>query len=85
VPVPSILADPVLSLFNAQGVRIGYNDNWQQNPLQATNIAATGLQPPNGLDSAMVIRLAPGPYIAIISGGNGTTGNAYIQVYRLNP
>lgn len=83
-PNPSFLADPVLTLYNAQGVRLASNDNWQQDSLQTTTIAATGLAPANGLESAINLTLAPGAYTAVLSGGNGATGNGLLQVFHLN-
>ncbi|MBV9009010.1 MAG: S8 family serine peptidase [Verrucomicrobia bacterium] len=80
--VPNVLADPVLTLHNAQGTTIAANDNWQQDSLQATQIQQVGLAPANGLESAITLALAPGSYTAVLSGGNNTTGNALVQVYR---
>lgn len=81
--VPATLGDPVLTLFNAQGVRIAANDNWQQASDQATQIEAAHLAPGNGLESAINLTLLPGSYTAVLSGGNNTIGNALVQVYHL--
>ena len=45
---------------------------------------ATGLAPTNNLESAIVVTLNPGPYTAILSGKNNTTGVALIEAYDLN-
>lgn len=83
--VPNVLADPVLTLYNAQGTRLASNDNWQQDSLQATAITVAALAPANGLESAIAVTLAPGNYTAVLSGGNNTIGNALLQVYHLAP
>jgi hypothetical protein len=57
------------------------NDNWKSN--QQTEIQASGYSPPNDLESAIAITLAPGNYTAILSGKNNSTGNALVEVYGL--
>jgi hypothetical protein len=44
----------------------------------------TEIPPPNNLESAVLIALAPGNYTAILSGVNNATGNALIEVYAVN-
>jgi hypothetical protein len=78
----NVLQNPSLGLFNDQGVRIQFNDDWQSD--QANDIIATGLQPSNAAESAIVRTLTPGNYTAIVTGVNGTTGIALVEVYGLN-
>jgi hypothetical protein len=78
----NVLQNPTLSLFNDQGTRIQFNDDWRSD--QETEIIATGLQPPNNSESALVRTLTPGNYTAIVQGVNGTTGIALVEVYGLN-
>jgi hypothetical protein len=80
--IANTLQNPTLSLFNDQGIRIQFNDDWQND--QQDEIIATGLQPSNPAESAMVRTLLPGNYTAIVSGVNGTTGVALVEVYALN-
>src|SRR5213078_4350387 len=47
-------------------------------------IIATGIPPTNDLESAIVAILAPGAYTAIVSGRNGTSGVALVEVYDLS-
>ena len=42
-----------------------------------------GAPPPNTLESAILVTLAPGAYTAIVGGANGTTGAAVIGVYEV--
>ena len=50
---------------------------------QQTEIEATGLQPQDDLESAVLETLAPGAYTAIVAGRGGGTGVALVEVYRL--
>jgi len=80
--VPNVLADPVLDLRDANGNEVMTNDNWKNN--QETEIQASGYAPPNDLESAILITLAPGNYTAILSGKNKSSGNGLVEVYDLN-
>jgi hypothetical protein len=80
--VPNVLADPVLNLRDANGNSVATNDNWKNT--QQSQIEASGYAPPNDLESAIAITLAPGNYTAILSGKNNGTGNALIEAYALN-
>jgi hypothetical protein len=79
--VASPLANPKLSLHDANGNVIANNDNWQDS--QQADIAATGKAPPNTKESAILALLAPGNYTAIVTGKNGTTGVGLIEFYSL--
>jgi CSLREA domain-containing protein len=82
INLTNVLQNPSLGLFNDQGMRIQFNDDWQTD--QQAEIIATGLQPSNPAESAIVRSLAPGNYTAIVQGVNGTTGIALVEVYGLN-
>jgi len=79
--VSGVLADPMLQLVDGSGKTIFINDNWKD--LQPTGIQATGLAPPNDLESAIRIALQPGNYTAILSGKNDTTGVGLVEVYDI--
>jgi uncharacterized delta-60 repeat protein len=79
--VTSPLANPTLSLRDANGNVIANNDNWQDS--QQADIAATGKAPPNTKESAILALLAPGNYTAVVAGKNGTTGVGLIEFYSL--
>jgi hypothetical protein len=80
--VASPLANPTLSLRDANANIIANNDDWQDSQ-QAADIAATGKAPPNTKESAILALLAPGNYTAIVTGKNGTTGVGLIEFYSL--
>ena len=79
--VTDALPDPTLELHDSNGALIQSNDNWKDD--QQTEIEATGLQPTNDLESAVLATLAPGAYTAIVAGSGGVTGVALVEVYRL--
>ena len=75
------LPDPRLELHDANGALLASNDNWQSDASQAALISSYGLAPPNNLESAIAISLAPGPYTAIVTGKNNQTGIGLIEIY----
>jgi PKD repeat protein len=78
--VPQPLQDPTIELRNGNGDLIGSNDDWQTD--QKTEIEATGLQPSDPHESAVVLtNFEPGPYTAIVRGKNNTTGNGLVEIY----
>ncbi len=83
--IVNVLADPTLSLHDANGTLLMSDDNWQDNPSQAALILASGLPPQNDLESAIVTTLPPGAYTAIVSGKDGGTGVALAEVFHLVP
>jgi len=81
--VPAPLADPTLSLFDHTGALIATNDNWKQT--QQTQIQTTGLAPPNDLEAAILVTLAPGAYTAFLQGKAMTTGVGLAEAYDVDP
>jgi uncharacterized delta-60 repeat protein len=84
LPFPGTLADPTLNLHDGNGTLIASNNNWREDPVQESAIIATGIPPPDDLESAMVHNLTPGSYTAIVRGVNNTTGIAVVEAYGLN-
>jgi hypothetical protein len=83
VGITGALQDPTLTLKDANGATLIYNDNWQDDPAQAAEIQQAGLAPTDPRESALVATLPPGGYTAIVSGKNNTTGVALVEVYAL--
>jgi hypothetical protein len=81
--VSGALQDPQLELHDASGALLESNDNWQDS-LAASEIAADQLAPSDPRESAIVTRLGPGNYTAIVSGVNNTTGIALVENYTLD-
>jgi hypothetical protein len=84
VPVPGRLLDPALELHDSNGTQIAADDNWQDDPVQASQIQATGIPPSDPRESAIVKSLSPGSYTAIVRGANNATGIGLVEVYDLD-
>lgn len=79
--VPGALVNPTLDLVNSSGTLIRSNDDWQDS--QAVEIEATGLAPNHGAESALMERVAPGAYTAIVRGRDRTTGVGLVEIYDI--
>ena len=75
------LQDPELFLVNSNGGVIAANDNWRQT--QEAEIAATGTEPDDDRESALIAVLPQGNYTAIVRGKNRTTGVGLVEAYDL--
>jgi len=82
--VPNALADPVLELHGPGRFATVNNDNWQDDPVQAALILATGLAPTNNLEAAIDATLNPGAYTAVARGKNNIAGVGLIEVFDLS-
>jgi hypothetical protein len=81
VGVPNTLQNPTLELHNGDGILLYTNNDWQDNPTNAAEVAAAGLAPGDTRESAIAVTLPPGTYTAILAGLNGTSGNAIVEIY----
>src|SRR5439155_1987979 len=83
--VTGALQDPTLELHDSDGTLIASDDNWRDT--QQAEITATGLQPTNDLESAIVATLPASPsgigYTAIVRGVNNSTGVALVEFFEL--
>src|SRR5207248_5424037 len=81
--VTGALADPFLSLFDGARNVLRTNDNWKDT--HQAEIQATGLAPPNDLESAILRTLQPGNYTAVLSSkGGGLPRIGLVEVYDAN-
>ena len=79
--VPNALANPMLELRDRNGALLIANNDWQDNPAQAAELAAAGLAPTNQFESAIATTLPPGPYTVLLAGLNSGTGVGLVEVY----
>ncbi|MSU49391.1 MAG: hypothetical protein EXS37_09950 [Opitutus sp.] len=82
--VTGVLADPKFDVFRAgTAAAIASNDNWDA-PLAATfnAVGAFGLTV-GSRDAALVTSLTPGSYTVQVSGVNGGTGEALVEIYEV--
>jgi hypothetical protein len=85
--VPGLLAQPSLSVVDANGITIATNAGWSTNanPSQvATAGSLAGAFPlqSGSADCALLVTLQPGNYTAVVSGVGGTSGIALVEVYQ---
>jgi hypothetical protein len=76
----NFLANPTLELFQGN-TTLDTNDDWIE---RRAEIEATGLQPSNDFESAIVRTLTPGAYTAIVRGEGNTAGIGLVEVYDLD-
>ncbi len=81
--VPDALANPTLELRDNNGTLLAFNNDWQDDPAQATELIAAGLAPANDLEAAIVATLPPGLYTAVLTGVNNGAGVGLVEVYDL--
>ena len=79
--VPDALADPTLELHDSNGALLLGNNDWQDDPAQATIISGAGLAPTNPLESGIAATLPPGQYTALLAGLNNGTGIGLVEIY----
>jgi autotransporter-associated beta strand protein len=79
--IANALADPTLTLHNAQGAILAFNNDWRDTEQIA--IEGTGIPPSNTKESAILATLAPGNYTGIVRGLNNVTGVGVVEVYHL--
>ncbi len=91
VGLSGVLADPTLELHDSTGGLIAANNDWHVTQVggvitgdQEAAIEATDLAPTHDLESAIVAKLAPGSYTAVVRGTNDGTGVGLAEVYDLN-
>lgn len=80
--VNPVLADPKLQLFQNQTL-LRENDNWQS-ASNASEITATTIPPTDPKEAAILIRLEPGSYTTVVTGADGGTGIALVEVYEMD-
>jgi hypothetical protein len=82
--IDSALADPTLELHDGNGATLVANDNWQDDPVSASQLIALGIAPEDSHESGIYISLPPGAFTAIVAGKNGGTGIGLVEVFNVN-
>ncbi|QYM79518.1 M4 family metallopeptidase [Horticoccus luteus] len=81
--VADILSDPKLEVYR-DGTLIGSNDNWASSLESTFSVVGAFPLETGSKDAAMVLELAAGrPYTIQVSGANGGSGEALVEVYAL--
>lgn len=82
--IANALGDPTLELHDANGVTIAANDNWNDDPASAAELAANGLALPNPNESGIFLTLPAGQFTVVLAGKDGGTGIGLVEIYNLN-
>ena len=80
--ITNALPNTALQLRDQNGTIVRENDNWKTD--QQAALEATGLQPTDDLEAALVDTLPPGQYTAQVRGNPESTGIGVVQVYFLD-
>ena len=83
IGIADALANPTLELRDSNGALLIGNDDWQDDPAQASQISAAGLAPTNDLEAAIIAIPLPGLYTALLAGADQGTGVGLVEVYDL--
>jgi hypothetical protein len=78
-----VLADPTLELHDSNGATLIANDDWESDPVSASQLAAAGLGLSNSQEAGIFTSLPPGAFTAILAGKNGETGIGLVELYNL--
>ncbi|HEY1793956.1 MAG TPA: arylsulfotransferase family protein [Opitutaceae bacterium] len=85
--VSGTLSDPFLTVYNAANASvIASNDDWGGDPEISSAAAAVGAfawTNPASPDCALLVTLPPGAYTANVTGVNGASGAALVEVYEV--
>jgi N-acetylmuramoyl-L-alanine amidase len=79
--ITNALPDTTLQLRDQNGMIVRENDDWETD--QEQELLATGLQPTNAKEAALISTIPPGQYTAQVRGKPETTGIGAVEVYFL--
>jgi hypothetical protein len=79
--ISNALPDTTLQLRDVNGAIVRENDDWESD--QKADLEATGLEPVDPLEAAIVETLPPGQYTAQVRGKPETTGIGVVEIYFL--
>lgn len=83
--VTTTLANPTVTIVDSKGAVVGSNDDWGNSATLSQAAARAGAFPlnTNSADAAVLVVLNPGAYTVVVSGVNGGTGVALVEVYEV--
>jgi len=81
--ISNVLADPTLELHDSNGTTLITNDDWQDDPLSASQLTFHNLAPQDSREAGIFTSLSPGAYTAILAGSGGGTGIGLVEIYNI--
>ena len=84
--VTGVLAQPTLTIYNSSGTSVASNTIWGGGSTLSSAMTQVGAfaLPTTSADSAVLVTLPAGAYTVQVSGVNGTTGNALVEIYEVS-
>lgn len=79
----NVLADPTLELHDSNGTTLISNDNWEDDPVSASQLILHNLAPQDFRESGIFASMPPGAFTAILAGRNGGVGIALVEIYNI--
>jgi hypothetical protein len=79
--IADTLLDPTLELRDSTGALVIANDNWQDNPEQASQLTGLNLALQNPKEAGIFATLQPGAFSAILAGHSQTGGVGLVEIY----
>ena len=79
-----VLANPTLELRDSNGGLLIANDNWQDDPASAAQLAATASPLKIRMNPESSRLCHPGAFTAILGGKNGGTGIGLVEIYNVH-
>jgi hypothetical protein len=73
------ISDPTLTLYDANGTQIAYNNNWQDAP---SGVSQLGFAPSDSREAVIVTNLAPGSYTVMLRDYYNYSGIGSIEMYK---
>jgi sugar lactone lactonase YvrE len=80
--VPGFLVDPKLELY-LEKTKLAENDNWAGALAATFQLVGAFALTPGSRDAALLTTLAPGSYTVQVSGADGGTGEALVEIYEV--
>ncbi|MDQ3115043.1 MAG: aryl-sulfate sulfotransferase [Verrucomicrobiota bacterium] len=77
------LSDPILTVYDGNGVSLATNDNWQDGP-NALDLTENNLAPGDPAEAATILFLPAGAYTTIVNGAVDGTGTGLLEIYNLD-
>ena len=77
------MTDPVLTLNDSKGTVLVTDDNFEDDPSMAAQLAANGLARHDPRESGIFTTLPAGQITVILSGKSGSVGVGLIEIYSL--
>lgn len=80
-----VLDAPKLTLYDADGHVVTSNDSWDSSLAPTFEALGAFELEPGSKDAALLVELDAGVYTAQVSGADGGTGEALVEIYDANP